>query len=148
MPGRRNERGVALVELLIAVSILGICSVALLAGLGTVIRTSADHRESADANVVLVDTAESIKAAPFTAPCDPTGTAYLAYAASHTTLPNGWSYDDVAVSVDCGPLDEQEQGVEITVSASDGATFELVVAKAQSSAGAAEPAPTSPPAGA
>jgi type II secretory pathway pseudopilin PulG len=121
----------ALIELLVAISILGICSTALLAGLATVIQTSATHRDSADANVVLVSAAESVKDAEF-APCASAAGAYLAFVVAHTAWPDGWTGDELEISVACDGSDPDEQAVLIEVAGHSGSTFELVVAKAQS----------------
>lgn len=71
MPGRdpaAAEDGVSLVEVVVAVAILGLAVVALLGGLGTAVRGSDIHRSQATGETVVRSAAERVK--------DP-GVAYL-----------------------------------------------------------------------
>lgn len=62
---RRRDAGETLVEILMAVAIMGICFAAVLAGIATSVRTSAIHRESVFAENYARAIAESIQSQPF-----------------------------------------------------------------------------------
>ena len=81
-----GERGETLVEVLIALGILGIAFVAILAGMATSINLSGRQRGQANADVVLVSAAESVKSQQYVA-CATAST----YPASGVTLPSGWT---------------------------------------------------------
>ena len=128
-PGR-PERGFALAEMLVAVSILGIVFVAVLAALGTAIRSSDVHEHAADANSALVSAAETVKAADFDPSCASAPAAYEAFVRDNTPLPGGWAVDDLAVvTVTCPSSAVQMITVGVT---GPGTTRsrELTVAKA------------------
>lgn len=75
---RRNEGGFTLVEVVVAVSILGLGVVALLGGLAMSVFGSGLHRNQADLDAALVNAVEAIKAQPYQA-ClgsNPTGIPY------------------------------------------------------------------------
>lgn len=83
----RHDAGVSLIEVLIAVAIMGIAMVAIVAALGTQIAGTRVHRDQSNAAVVLAAAAESVKAAAYT-PCA-TATTY-ASAAQSVTVPSDW----------------------------------------------------------
>ena len=92
----RGESGDTLVEVLMAVVIMGIAFVGLLAGLGTAIRLSATHRGQSSADVVLVSAAESVKSQTYV-PCP--GLTTSSYNPTlGVTLPSGWSSSNVAIT--------------------------------------------------
>lgn len=64
---RREERGFTLIEILVALVILGIGIVALMGGLGTAIFSSNLNRNQADADAAAVMASETIKALPYVA---------------------------------------------------------------------------------
>jgi prepilin-type N-terminal cleavage/methylation domain-containing protein len=57
----RSEHGTTLLELLIAIAILGITGAALLGGMATGIVSSGIHREQADVGTVLASAVEAVK---------------------------------------------------------------------------------------
>src|SRR5947209_8687883 len=60
-PSAEGQRGETLVELLVALSILGLAVVVILGALGTSIRLSDVHRKHATSETLLVTAAEGIK---------------------------------------------------------------------------------------
>jgi prepilin-type N-terminal cleavage/methylation domain-containing protein len=58
---RNEESGFTLIEVLVALSILGIAIVALLAGMATAVQASDHHRKQANAETVLVRAVENLK---------------------------------------------------------------------------------------
>lgn len=102
MPPHRNDAGDTLIEVLIAIAVLGICIAALLAALMTAIRSSVEHRSLANIDAVLRSYAEAAKAqielgsAPIYQPCPSVTSA--TYAGTTISLPAdapqppaGWS---------------------------------------------------------
>jgi type II secretory pathway pseudopilin PulG len=81
----RGERGESLVEILLTLSIMGICFVAILLGVATVYTGTDTHRQEASTEAVLRTYAESIK--------DPQDVAYI----DCTTDPNPGATYDAAV---------------------------------------------------
>jgi Tfp pilus assembly protein PilV len=70
--GRRPEDGATLIEVLIAVMILGVAVVAFIGALGTGVVSSDVHRRQATAETAIRRYAEAVKARPFTATCPTT----------------------------------------------------------------------------
>ena len=66
--GARDEEGTTLVELLVAVAILGVAFVAVLGGMLTSVTASDVHRKQADGLALLTRNAELVKAVPYV-PC-------------------------------------------------------------------------------
>ena len=64
---RTSEAGESLVEIVVAVAILGLGVVALLGGLGTAVSTSGLHRRQADVSAVLTAASERVKLADYMA---------------------------------------------------------------------------------
>jgi len=91
---RAADDGVTLLEILIAMSIMGVAVVAIMAGLGTGIRTSAQHRAQATAGTLLASAAEAVKGFDF----DDTCPATYAVTASDVTLPVGWPITTIAIT--------------------------------------------------
>jgi len=61
-PGRGSEQGETLVEILVAVAILGLAATALLGALGTVTTASTLHRQQATAETAIRSYAEAVQA--------------------------------------------------------------------------------------
>jgi prepilin-type N-terminal cleavage/methylation domain-containing protein len=93
---RRAEAGVTLVELLVAIVIMGIAFVAILSAIGTAIIVSDVHKRQATAETVLQSWAETLKSAPYQA--DP-GTSYNA-AQLGVSVPSGYTAQAAQVSCD------------------------------------------------
>jgi Tfp pilus assembly protein PilV len=97
---RRSETGATLVEVLVAVMVLGVAFLAVLGGLGTSIASSDLHRRQAVAETVVRRYAEAVKAQPFAATCPAnytmgTFTAPTAPFLFTATAPVVVYYDDV-----------------------------------------------------
>lgn len=90
--GASGEEGTTLVELLVAVAILGIAFVAVLGGMLTSITASDMHRGQADGLALLTRNAEAVKAAPYVA-CAGPGTYQAAL-----SVANGYSVSVTAVT--------------------------------------------------
>lgn len=91
-----DDVGTSLVEVLVAVVILGIAVPGLLTGLATAAITSGVHRSQTDAHVVIVSAAEALRddaRNPFS--CAPTSYDLL----DGVQLPAGWSPADVQLDV-------------------------------------------------
>lgn len=127
----RGERGDTLIEILVAVSILGIAFVAILAGLGTAINLSGRQRGQANADVVLVSAADSVKNQTYVS-CASTYSP-----SSGVTLPTGWSASNLTIgsikyrngtawATTCPTTDQNLQLVTIIASAPDGRSSESV----------------------
>jgi Tfp pilus assembly protein PilE len=130
-----SERGDTLVEILIAVAILGIAFAGILAGLATAISLSGRQRGQANADIVLVSSADSVKNQAYVS-C-PTVSVSSYSATSGVTLPAGWavsnltitalkSWNGTAWSTTCPATDKNVQLVTITASAPDGKSSESV----------------------
>jgi prepilin-type N-terminal cleavage/methylation domain-containing protein len=95
---QHRERGDTLVELLVAVVIMGIAVVAVAGGVATSIRMSDIHRKQAAAGAYVRDFAEAIETAIATVP-----TGYIpcaapgAYDAAYPFAVSGFSRDSIAV---------------------------------------------------
>lgn len=98
----RVDVGDTLIEVLIAIAVLGLCIAALLGALMTSIRSSVEHRSLANIDAVLRSYAEAAKSqielgpSPFYQPCpSTTSTSYagqtIALPANAPPPPTGWS---------------------------------------------------------
>lgn len=89
---RSGERGAGLVEILVAMAILGITSAALLGGVFTLARTSSGHSDQAKAETVLTSAADALRDPSVTHVFCATRTqpGYLA-AVEGVAVPTGWS---------------------------------------------------------
>lgn len=86
-----GDAGTTLIEILMAVILVGISFVALLAGLSTVALGSDIHRQQADAEVVLTSAAEHLKAPEVPhQPCANENDAVYLAAVRSATVPPGW----------------------------------------------------------
>jgi prepilin-type N-terminal cleavage/methylation domain-containing protein len=89
---RRSERGETLIELLIAVAILGVAGVAILTGLMMSIRTSVMHRDDATGEVYVRSFAEAIQSSVDSSGYKPCANAASAYAGvTVPDLPAGYT---------------------------------------------------------
>jgi type II secretory pathway pseudopilin PulG len=100
----RPEAGETLVELVMALALMGIVVVGIVGGLATTVLSSQVHRSQADANAVLVSAMETIKSNEFdwsNVDCSKTAaarqTAYETRART-TTMPTGWSSSQLTVT--------------------------------------------------
>jgi Tfp pilus assembly protein PilV len=86
-----SERGAALIEILVAMAILGISAAALLGGVVTVARTSSSHSQQAKAESVLTSAAEALRdPAVARVTCATAGEPSYLAAVQGTTMPGGW----------------------------------------------------------
>jgi prepilin-type N-terminal cleavage/methylation domain-containing protein len=130
----RSERGDTLVEVLITISVVGIAFTGLLAGLATAINLSGVHRGQANADVVLVSAADSVKNQTYIA-C-PIVNLVSYNPTQGVNLPSGWSASDVAVTsvkgwngsafVSCPVVDGKLQLVTITATTPDSRSSESI----------------------
>lgn len=130
-----RERGDTLIEVLMAVSILGVAFVGIMAGLGTSINLSGRQRGTANATVAIVAAAEAVKSRTYVA-C-PTASASSYSPTTGVTLPPGWVAANVTVtafkswtgttwSATCPGTDQGAQLVTITATAPDGRATESI----------------------
>lgn len=107
-----------LVEVLVAVMILGVAFVALLGGFGTSIASSDLHRKQAVAETAIRRYAEAIKDEPFSTTCPPTYTGSFTVPSGFTkTAPVVEGYIDTntnIVTTTCSALKAQVVAVSIT----------------------------------
>ena len=135
------QRGESLVELLITITIVGIAFTGILAGLATAINLSGRHRGQANADVVLVSAAESVKNQAYTQ-CASTSSYNPT---SGVTLPSGWSASHLSITsvrkwngtsfvTTCPSTDQGLQLITITANTPDGNSTESVeIVKRQNS---------------
>jgi Tfp pilus assembly protein PilV len=83
---RRHESGETLVEILIALVIMGLAITALVAGLAASSRTAATHRDEALSNTYVVQIAEKVKATTYVTSCGANP-----YSGSLTAPATGWT---------------------------------------------------------
>ena len=124
------EEGLSLVELLVAVAILGIAFVTILGGMGTAVLISDVHRKQATAGTALREYAEAVEAAayqecsagnqpvyPYTPPAG--------FTASMGTV-DVWNGNTPAGFVACSANDRGLQRMRLTVASDDGRATETV----------------------
>ena len=93
---RSDEGGSTLIEVMIAVAILGIAVVTILGAMTTGMMASFGHRQQANAGDVLLSAVERVKTAPYVTCAAPTD--YLS-AAQGVTLPTGGGWTASAVAI-------------------------------------------------
>ena len=133
----RDERGETLVEVLVALSILGVAAVAILAGLQLSVKTSDIHRKETTGGAYARSYAEAIEQYVASAPdhyvaCAPADAYSPATVGFATQLPAGFSGTQAAalrvapdgVAGTCSGNDTGVQQVTLTVSSSDGRASE------------------------
>ncbi len=124
-----SDSGLTLVEVLLAVSILGVGVLVLVGGMMTSIKVSGQGRVAAEGQAGLRAYAESVSSAAYV---DCAGS----YASPGFTPPSGWVASAPAVTYwngssfanGCGP-DLGLQRVALTLTASDGSVESLTIAK-------------------
>lgn len=127
-----SDDGLSLVELMVAVAILGIAFVAIVGGMSTAVYVSDVHRKQATAGTVLREYAEVVEAAAYQ-PC--TGASQPSYG---FPAPAGYTAEVVAGSVEvwdgntpagfvsCSSTDPGLQRMRLTVTSDDGRASETV----------------------
>lgn len=133
---RRTEAGTTLIEVLMAVAILGIAVVGIVGAMGTSIIGTDHHRKQAQAHTVLLSAVDAVKsqsANPYL-PCATTGT----YAPSAgVALPGDWTAATISVqgvkywngsgfAATCPPSDKKLQLIQVQVTSPDGRATETV----------------------
>ena len=138
MPGplRSNrDSGVTLVELMVAIAILGVAVVAIVGGMATAITTSDAHRKSVTAGIVAQNYAEQLKAAAYNASCStplaskyPPAPATTGYNTTLTSI-EYWNAGTTAPATfaDSCVTDPGIQRLTIKVDATDGRASQTVV---------------------
>ena len=94
----RGDAGTSLVEVLMAVSIMGITFVAVLSGMATAIVVSDQHRGQADGNAVLVAAVEKVKSRDTLYVNCASQVEYLDEAQTVTPLPTGWTASSITIT--------------------------------------------------
>jgi prepilin-type N-terminal cleavage/methylation domain-containing protein len=130
-----QERGDTLVEVMMAIAIAGIAVTGLLSGLATAINLSGTHRGQANAGVVLVSAADSVKSQTYVACPSVTTSSYNP--TSGVTLPTGWSASNVTITAvkswsgssfqaSCPATDQKLQLITVRAATPDGRSSEQV----------------------
>ena len=125
-----DDSGLSLVELLVAVAIIGVAFVAILGGMTTAVLVSDIHRKQATAGTVLREYAEAVEAAAYQ-PCTAGGqpgygfSAPADFNASMGTV-QVWNGNTPAQFVDCSASDPGLQRMQLTVTSDDGRASETV----------------------
>ncbi|GAA1601351.1 prepilin-type N-terminal cleavage/methylation domain-containing protein [Kribbella sancticallisti] len=139
MPARHrlaDERGETLVELLIAVAIMGIVAVALMAGLATSVLISDIHRKQATAGTAVRDYAEALQNYVADGHYIDDCASPAGYALGSFPVPAGFQHSVVAGSIrywsssgwqSTCTTDSGLQQLEIQVASADGRATERVV---------------------
>jgi type II secretory pathway pseudopilin PulG len=126
-----RERGESLLELIIAVAIMGIAVVAIVSGLATSIIVSDVHRKQATAGEYVRSFAESIETAVAGSPTGYSATCSPSYG-SGFSVPSGFNaqvatvtyWTGSAFSATCPATDSGMQKVSLKVSSTDGRASE------------------------
>lgn len=130
---RRSEAGATLVEILVAVVVIGVGFVAVLGGMGTSFALSAFHREQARTESEIRRYAEAVKASSYAASCPATytkaGVGFVAGADFSADEPVVVDYLDESngASTSCSTSTAKLQLVRLTVtSAKDARAVETI----------------------
>jgi prepilin-type N-terminal cleavage/methylation domain-containing protein len=91
----RDDDGYTLIEVILAVAIMGITFVAVLSGIATTVVTARVHRDQADVSTVLVSASERVKAAAYVPGA--TSATYLGAAQTAPSLPAGWTSSVIVI---------------------------------------------------
>lgn len=129
MARSRRDAGLTLVEVLLAVSILGIGVVVIVGGMMTSIKVSEQGRRSAEGQAAIRAYAEAVTGAPYVA-------CASSYAAPGFTVPTGWTaaspvvtyWNGTTFTTPCG-TDSGLQRVVLKLTSADGVVESLSVAK-------------------
>lgn len=128
-----SDGGTSLIEILIAVMLMGVAFVSILGGMSTSILGSSLHREHAVSETIVRSVAEAIKHAGYETDCGDAGSSYLAALATmDPPVPSGYqvrsvtvrpgAFDDGSgtwVSASCPAPDRSIQQVTVMVSTLD-----------------------------
>jgi prepilin-type N-terminal cleavage/methylation domain-containing protein len=94
----RGDEGYSLLEILIAIAILGLAASAVLGAMAMSISSSRLHQHQATVQAVLVSAAENLKGATHV-PCASDTSPPAAYTSALTTgLPSGWDASDIEIT--------------------------------------------------
>lgn len=85
-----GDEGASLVELLAAVTLMGVAMVAILSALGVLISSSREHRQMANAQVVLTSAAELVKGAAYVPCTDAAASSAYSAVAAAAARPSDW----------------------------------------------------------
>ena len=119
--GRRGEQGTTMVELLVAVAILGVAFVSILGGMATSITASDIHRKQADGLALVTRNAEAVKAAPYVACAGPAAyEAALSVASGYSVSVTAVAFLDGAGFVTTCTTDPGIQRVSLEAKATSG----------------------------
>lgn len=128
--GIHAEEGLSLVELLVAVAILGIAFVTILGGMGTAVLISDVHRKQATAGTALREYAEVVEAAAYQECSASSQPAYPYSAPAGFTASMGtvdvWDGNTPAGFGACSSDDPGLQRMRLTVASDDGRATETV----------------------
>ena len=91
---RRSEDGATLLEILMAVMVVGVAFVALLGGLGTSVISSDLHRKQAVAETTIRRYAEAVKQVQCSPTCPSSASSAYTASALGVSLPDGFTADD------------------------------------------------------
>ncbi len=119
--GARSEEGTTLVEILVAVAILGIAFVAVLGGMLTSVTASDVHRKQADGLALVTRNAETVKALPYASCATPA--AYetgLAAASGYSISITAVAFLDAGGFVTPCPTDKGIQRVSLKAETTSG----------------------------
>jgi len=123
----RNEKGIALVEVLIAIAVLGFIASAFLYGLATEGKATLTSREQATAESLARSQAEYIKNGPYYPIVAPA--ASVAYSVDpQLEVPDGWTLPDCTATAVHG-IEDALQTVTITVLHGDKTVLTLTTYK-------------------
>ena len=92
-----SEAGASLIEVLVALMILGVTAVAVLAGMAVSIRSADQHRQQAQLQAVIVSAAERVKEIPRDR-CATVSSASYQERAQSAALDEGWSGGTVQIT--------------------------------------------------
>jgi Tfp pilus assembly protein PilV len=138
-PLERDDRGESLLEILVAITILAICVIAIGSGIVLSIKMSEVHRSQASAQDYLHNYAETLEAATYV-PCAPASTYASAIApvgtptgfAAPTVSVKYWVVASASFAANC-PTDGGLQQVTFTLQSTDNLVSESLVATIRSS---------------